>query len=253
MSLKTRALGFLTLALFPLYVGFGLFVRARQIRLAPAALPRRHRFGGEGEALRLLFLGDSSVAGVGTDRLEDGLGAQIARKLSEGLGRPVEAVAYGFNSATTADLLTVALPAIGGEDPHIAVMVVGVNDAKNFRSHGAFRRDFGRLCYMLNARFPEAVLAHVSMPPMAIFPVLPTVLRLILDARRMLLDETAARLCKERGLKRLPTGPDVTPDWFAEDRFHMNARGYRLWAEALVPHILAEDWADEALALRQRG
>jgi len=72
----------------PIYIWQGLSVRRKTIRMAPPPGPARQEISGEGDPIRVLVIGDSSAAGVGVDNLEDSLGGNLIRLLSEKSGKP---------------------------------------------------------------------------------------------------------------------------------------------------------------------
>ena len=81
----------LTWFALPVYVWQGLGVRKRIDRMTPPPHDGDLVFGGEGEPLKLLVLGDSSAAGVGVEKIEDCFAGHLPRILAERTGRPVTA------------------------------------------------------------------------------------------------------------------------------------------------------------------
>ena len=82
---------FCKIALGPLLSWQSLMVRRTAIRL-PEAAGRRGGMVGRlrfAKPLRVLYVGDSSAAGVGVDRLRDSLAVQASRFLSRKMRRPV--------------------------------------------------------------------------------------------------------------------------------------------------------------------
>src|ERR1700736_1587082 len=79
----TVALGvWASLAFLPLVVAQGTAVRRRLRSLPPAAPPHHGLLPGEAPLIRLLAIGESTVAGVGLKRGDETVAATTARRLS---------------------------------------------------------------------------------------------------------------------------------------------------------------------------
>jgi lysophospholipase L1-like esterase len=129
---------------------------------------------------------------------------------------------------------------------HIVVSV-GTNDAKNFHSISRFKKEFGGMLYALRAKFPHARIVWSPVIDMTRIPALPPLLGKVLEIRAAAINETAARLCFERGAVPASRLPVIDPAaGFSTDGFHASEAGYKAWAEHLLP--LIELSAPEALA-----
>ena len=226
--------------LFPFCLPQGALVRARQMRLVPPAGDAIRRVG-EGDAkapYRLLVLGDSTVAGVGTSRLDDGLAVQLAQRLSTALGRQVALHIAGNSSATSAEIRDHVLRHLPRNRYDLVVLVIGVNDAKNLHTASRFARAFGTLIYALKTRFPGAVIAHCPIVPLSVIPLLPQPLKLFLRWRSDVIDAYAACLCASRGVVRFHRHLSFPREGFAADGFHVHALGCALWADDLVDQLM---------------
>lgn len=233
--------------LLPLALPQGFAVRAAQPRLLPPlGLWQRAIGQGQGAPVRLLILGDSSVAGVGVAKLEEGLAVQIAQALAEKSKRQIALRMAAANSATSADLRDWVVPNLPRDAFDIVLLVVGMNDAKNLHTSRRFLKTFGSLAYALRSRFPSAVIAHWPIAPMSIFPVLPQPLKTLLKIRSDRIDGLAACLCAERGLERFERRMTFPQDGFARDGFHVNEAGCAIWADDVADALLAN------LAVREK-
>ncbi len=226
--------GLVSNLLFPVYVAQGIHVRQNSLRLSPAVGLRSGQ-AGDGEAtIRLLTVGDSSAAAVGCEFTHEAMAPQLAAKLHEREGRPVSWHISGHNSAVAGEIRDVVVPSLpDGDYTHILVMI-GVNDLKNWHSSRRWKKEFGGLLYALRARFPEAKFYWCQTLDMTDVPALPQPLANILNLRRELINRKGAQLCVERGAVCVP--PMQIPDQkgFCKDGFHANADGYAYWADHLL-------------------
>jgi lysophospholipase L1-like esterase len=225
---------------FPVYVWQGVALRLRTERLLPPRLPEAGRFDGTGHEIRLLVVGDSSVAGVGMQALDETLGYNVAKNVRETTGRPVRWRAAGANSATAAEIRDHVLPHVDLTDFTHVILVVGTNDMKNFHPIRRFKQSFGTLLYAMRTRFPEARIVWAPVADMTQIPALPRALGRILQMRAELINNMGERLCRERGAVMAEPVPILGPEGFARDGFHAGPAGYRSWAEHLTGYLVPE-------------
>lgn len=229
----------LSWALFPLYAVEGIRTRLRTPRLRPGTGPYQGRFEGGGTPVRLLVIGDSSVAGVGIGSLENGLAYQLASMLAGRTGRTVEWRAAGFNSATSNQLREVVVPNLPSQDFTHIYISVGFNDLKNFHSGPKWKKGFGELLYALKAKYPGAkVFWSCLMAPSGV-PALTPGLAFVLGLRQPVINKIGKTLCEERGGQWVTSMPDIGRVHFCEDGVHASIRGNKDWAEHVVEEALA--------------
>lgn len=213
-----------------------LLVQARRMR---RAIPRLPDAGGdwhgtiEGpDPLRILVLGDSTAAGVGADTQDDALPGHLARSLHEHWGRGSTWNAIGENGATARDIVDRYLAEATRESYDLVFLSIGANDALGLRSRGAFARDVRTILRALRAASPEALILVSSLPAFFRFEALPNPLRAVLYLHSSSLEAAARRLvAQEPAVIMSPPPPPYTEGFFASDRFHPSASGYRDWVE----------------------
>lgn len=238
---STAVRGWASWAMFPVCLPQALWVRFRQTRLMPPSGPMLRKIGpqGEGSPYRVLVLGDSTVAGVGTADLDDGLAVKIGTGLSKALNRRISLHIAGSSSATAADIRDHVLRHLPRDRFDLVVLVIGVNDAKNLVNAADFSRNFGTLIYSLKARFPSALIAHCPIVPLKVIPLLPQPLKTFLSWRSDVIDAHAACLCASRGIARFTRHDTFPIEGFARDGFHVNETGCALWADEVVRELAA--------------
>ncbi|MEZ5841492.1 MAG: SGNH/GDSL hydrolase family protein [Hyphomicrobiales bacterium] len=238
-TLRLAVLG--TWALLPVYVFQGIGVRLRSRRMPPAVGPVRAQIGGAAPAMRLLVVGDSSVAGTAIARTEHGYAHQVAAAMAAATGRAVSYRAAGFPSATAGQLRDAVVPNLERGPFDAVVLAVGINDAKNWHTAKRWKREFGTLIYALKARFPDAAVLWSQNMSFRQVPVLPRALAAILGVRGDLFNAIATQLCRERGVMVLPRFTSIAPDAFAIDGFHPSETANRAWGEATAALLLRAD------------
>ena len=221
----------------PIYVWQGLGVRRTSTRLAPPEKKPLVELKGKGKQLRILFIGDSSAAGVGVDEFEESVSGRLPHLLKEKTGRPVFQRTCGNNSATSGSIRDFVVPHLEADRYNYIILSIGTNDAKNFHSGRRFCKEFGTLLYALHAKFPGTRIIWQGLIDVEDVPILPSPLNKILGIRSRIIRKNGKQLCYERNA----LAPDSTwqplPENFSRDGFHASARGYQVWAEELADYI----------------
>ncbi|GAC1032334.1 SGNH/GDSL hydrolase family protein [Pseudomonas sp. No.21] len=226
------------LALMPLVLPQALYTRRTALRLAPAAGPDQGLVGAEfaGEPLRILLIGESTVAGVGVSCLQLALPGQLAAALSRQLRRPVAWRACGENGITASEACERLLPQVQDEPVDLVLLVFGVNDTTHFSSTVAWRESLRRLAAPFMARGVEVVFAAV--PPLQHFSALPWLLRRLLGWRARLLDMQVRALADELGAEHCAASIAMQADYLALDGYHPSQLGCSVWGGLLAEWIV---------------
>ena len=222
--------------LIPLLAVQALWVAARAVRLPEAAGPRQGCLGS-GPRLRLLVLGDSSAAGVGVPTQDQALAGRLAARLA---GRFRVDWRLEARTGATARSAAASLAAQPPERFDVAVIALGVNDAKNGVSAGRWRRDYARLLDILQGRFGVSLVCASGVPPLDRFPLLARPLRGVLGHRAARLDAVLGDLARERGgILHLPVCDALDPAGMAPDGFHPGPAIHDEWARRIAGAILS--------------
>ncbi|PLS76094.1 MAG: hypothetical protein CYG61_03920 [Actinobacteria bacterium] len=191
---------------------------------------------GDEPRLRMVWLGDSTAAGVGAAEA----GQTLARQVATGLGRPVQLDVLARSGARVADVVQDQLPAAAALNPDVVLVSVGANDVTHLTSVASYARSWDRLRVPAPAR-----LVALGIPDMGSPPRLAQPLRALAGWRGRRLDRAGARRVSRDAPATYvdiagATGPAFRRDperYFADDRYHPSAEGYRLWAEAVLEEL----------------
>jgi len=228
-----RPLGYV---ISPLLVTQGRMVRKNRPRLPNAPMPWSGTISGP-KPLRLLGLGDSTIAGVGVDNPMLGLTAQLARALYKELGRGISWDSAGERGITTGQLLERYLPAAlqETEQVDIAMVSIGANDAKNLQPRRPAIRNLSAIVEQIHERFPKALVMVSSLPAFGKFESLPAPLRSVMAHHAKGIEVGMRRFVEAQPYALMSPPPShYPPTFFAEDGFHPGAEGYRVWASFAV-------------------
>lgn len=222
------------LALAPLALPLAVHTRRTALRLPPAAGDVRGLAGAAwpGEPLRLLLIGESTVAGVGVERLDQALAACLAEALAERLQRPVRWHACGENGITAGQACERLLPDVLGEPADLALLVFGVNDTTHLTSSRRWQAALRDMAAGLRAR--GMAVAFSAVPPLRHFRALPWLLRQLLGWRASLLDRELRAVAQAQQAQYCALSLTFEAHYLAEDGYHPSALGYRAWAQGVA-------------------
>ncbi len=227
----------LLLALAPIALPQALWTRRTALRLPAAAGAQSGLAGVErvGEPLRLLLIGESTVAGVGVEAQEVALAGQLAQALSARLQRPVAWRACGENGITAGEACERLLPLALSEPADLVLLVFGVNDTTRLSSLARWEAALSSLSRTLNGRGARVVFTGV--PPIQHFSALPWLLRRLLGLRAWLLDSELRRVSAQERAQYARLELQFADEYLARDGYHPSALGYRVWGEGLAEQI----------------
>ena len=230
-SVKRRGKLAIGVVLGALLFGVGrsaLYLRRGGALVARAsAFPREYAVG-TGKTVRMLVLGDSTAAGVGVSRLEDTLPYRVALRL----GGRVEVVNLAVSGATSLDVRRDQLAFGGGFD--VALLSLSANDA----THGVSPSDLEENLRAILTRLrgvPRVLLS--TTPNFRTTVALPYLIDRLLEGRAATLTKTVRKVAAAYPNVRLAEinrDGALSPSELAEDGFHPNAAGYRVWARIFV-------------------
>lgn len=223
----------------PIYAFQGNRIRNKTIRMAPPEqLPFVEVKGkAKTKPLKLLFIGDSSAAGVGVANFKECVAGRTPHLLSHKTGRTVTCRTSGNNSATAGNLCDFILPNLERAEYDYIILNIGTNDAKNFHTASRFKKEFGGLLYALKAKFPDAKIIWSGIIDVSKIPLLPSPLNTLMGIRARLIKQKGNELCFERGALFPQTEWRIIEENFAEDGFHASSKGYEEWAQELSDYI----------------
>lgn len=230
------------LALAPALLRQGTQLRRTALRLPEAEGPRAGRVDWPGTApasaspLRLMFIGDSSAAGVGVDSQAEAMPMQTAERVAALLGRPVhwELIARsGVNTREALALFQASRP----QPADIVVSALGVNDVTSQRGARRFIADYRALLQAVYQRTGARATVASGLPPLHVLPIAPQPLRWYLGQSARRLDRALQRLCAARSDLRLVSLAWARADEMARDGYHPGKGQYRHWATLLAAEV----------------
>lgn len=207
------------------------------------AVLRAQEGGGVGVApLRLVMLGDSTVAGVGSESATGSLAVLVGQRLARLTRRDVHVTGLGVSGARTRDLAGGQLPAAAALAPDVVVAVVGSNDVTHVTPPWTLRRELERLVAGARSATPAPIVL-AGIPRFARMRILGQPLSTVTDAYATVLRAVQRRVAASSGVPFVEIARDASPRFRGEpealslDGFHPGPVGYGFWADAIAPVV----------------
>ena len=183
------------LLLAPLLISQGTSLRRTIPVLTEPEGPREGTVGN-GRDLRILFVGDSAMAGVGAGTQDRTLYAQTTRMLASDF-KVTYRVEARTGARTEHTLRRLGRLPSGAYD--VAVISLGVNDITGGVSTRTWIHRQEALIKLLEDRFGIGTVVLSGMPPVHGFPALPQPLRWVLGQQAKEYTRALERLARRRG------------------------------------------------------
>ncbi len=248
-DLKYLLSGLAVVPLLPL-----MYIQGKRIRASVPSLPAAkgglgRSGGGTGRPLRLITLGESTIAGIGVETHEEGFSGTLARALADQLGKPVDWKVYARSGYTAERVTEKLIPQIAETDIDLIVIGLGGNDAFHLNPPWRWRRSIRALIAALRQRFSETPVVFTNMPPIKNFPAFTPLIKRVVGSHVELLGQSldqvtgpmpnvfyyARVITLEDWRGRL--GVSAPPADFFSDGVHPSALTYQVWARDVAGYI----------------
>lgn len=208
----------------------------RKVGLLPEAGGERSGIAGTGtDPVKLLVLGESTVAGLGARTHSQALAGQFAEQLGARIGKSVRWTVIGRNGVTAKRTIDELLPMVPDEQFDYVLLGIGGNDVMKLSSPRKWRRDMTRLIGIVQERNPNATIFISNCPMIKYSPVIPHPIKFILWELSKLHDANIKDFTADMDrvfYYHQPTGFKV--DGFFADGIHPSEQGYADWSAAMM-------------------
>ena len=208
--------------------------------------------------LKLMIVGDSAAAGVGSQTQQEALVGKLIPILTQQLSTYSSFSVLDWSlQATTGhtsfDILRrlYVLPA-PNRPVDVMLLSVGVNDTTSNVAIDKWQQQIEDIIAIAQRKFGVRELIFLSLPPMADMPAIPAPLNSFVGAKALMLDQILQQVCAAHdGVNYMATdfarmirehsngSPIDIAVMFASDGFHPSSLMYGYWAQQVSERILA--------------
>lgn len=242
MNLKYILGSIIALPLLPL-----MYFQGKNIRKTIPELPEAQGIEGfvskrQGTTMRLLTIGESTMAGVGANTHEEAFVGTLAKELASKLNVNIHWKVYAKSGYTLKRVTHKILPKIEETEADLIVIGMGANNAFKLSSTSKWTKDVAELIQTVRKQFPKTPLAFINMPPIKDFPAFTSPIKFVMGN---LVDLFGGELEKE--IKNHESvffnseklsfdnwterfGYEKDPALFFSDGVHPTVLTYQMWA-----------------------
>jgi lysophospholipase L1-like esterase len=225
-------------SLLPLLLAQALWLRRNAIRLPEPPGPREGAVGASSQRrVRVLFVGDSSAAGVGAAHQSSALALPTAQLLAERLKATVQWQLIAQSGVNTAQALQMVKRAVIRR-ADVLVSALGTNDVTSQQSTRKFLVAYKALIEHAIGQLGIRSAVITGLPPLRILPAAPQPLRWYLGRYAARLDGALQRWCSAtENLCYLSLDWAAEPHAMAVDGYHPGEGQYTRWASLVTDRL----------------
>ena len=161
-----------------------MYYQGKHIRASVPELPEAEGIEGQCQAnpstintLKIISIGESTIAGVGVQTHEEGFTGAFANELSKLFNMNVSWKVYAKSGYTARKVENKLIPKITETKADMIIIGLGGNDAFTLNSPSKWKVQIRSLIASVKSKFPEAVIIFCNMPPIKEFPAFTTLIK----------------------------------------------------------------------------
>lgn len=209
--------------------------------------------GNGSQQINILTLGESTMAGVGVDRHQNGLTGSIAQYLAQKSNCKINWKVVAKSGFTAKQVAEQLIPSIKGFQPDLVIVGLGANDAFQLNSPMTWRNGMNAVFTRLNNIFPNSKIVCTNMPPIKEFPAFTSLMKRVIGTHVELLGKELKALSKnynnvfyiDKKLKledwKHKFDPPLMPSDFFSDGVHPSAITYKTWGIEVGEYIVTNN------------
>lgn len=227
-----------------------MYLQGKRIRSSVPTLPEAKGLEGKivvkrnSRALRIVLIGESTIAGVGVDTHKEGFTGAFGKEVSRLFDRSVEWKVYARSGYTVSKLLSDLLPIIKEKKVDLVVVGIGGNDAFGLNRPSKWRNEVCALIESIQSQFPSAVIIFCNMPPIKEFPAFTSLIKFTIGNLVEILGRELQCVVKDYD-HVFYFGERITlREW--NNKFNLSARNEDYFSDGIHPSKLAyQTWAKD--------
>ncbi|ADV50112.1 lipolytic protein G-D-S-L family [Cellulophaga algicola DSM 14237] len=240
----------ITIPLLPLLYFQGKKIKKNVPRLPEARGPKGITSIASKKVLRMLTIGESTIAGVGVATHQEGFTGNLANELAIALQTNIEWKVYAKSGYTAKQVCDKIIGTITEKSIDIIVIGLGGNDAFELNSPKKWNRDIRTLIKSIQLKFKGVPVVFTNMPPIKEFPAFTALIKFIIGNLVTILGNELEKVVKNFDNVYYYTRPVSSVDLinrynlnihssnFFSDGVHPSKTTYQIWAKDISNFIL---------------
>lgn len=250
MSLKYYLGAIIAVPLLPILYFQGKKIRKNVPNLPEARNPKGYIKTSSEKTLKIIVIGESTIAGVGVDFHENGFTGALAKEISLQTNFSILWKVYAKSGFTAKMVRKRLIPAIEDSTADIIVIGLGGNDAFKLNSPDLWMFQINFLIKTLKRKFPKTPIYFTNMPPIKEFPAFTRTIKFVVgNLVEILGKRLQRRVNKKRDvhynneiitLKTWQERHNLKGDAsiFFSDGVHPSKLTYQVWGKEMAQFIM---------------
>ncbi len=264
MNLRYILGAFVSFPLLPI-----MYFQGKRIRASVPKLPEAEGTKGfcdlsknSDHVMNVIFLGESTFAGVGVDTHKEGFAGTFAKELSKLFNTNLSWRVYARSGYTAKRLTNKLIPKITENNPTLIVIGLGGNDSFTLNRPSKWKTEIRLVIESLTAKFPGAMIVFCNMPPIKEFPSFTSLIKFTVGNLVEILGEELRKTVKEYdhvfyfGDKITLQGwitkynlNNIKQDFFS-DGVHPSKLTYQIWGKDIASEVFKNETLNKALTTK---
>jgi lysophospholipase L1-like esterase len=254
MNFKYLFNSIVTVLVLPIIYYQGKKIKANTPKLQEAKGFEGESFQDFNNALNLITLGDSSMAGVGVKTHKEGFIGTLADELASHYSINVYWKVYAKSGFTTLKVKDILIPTIQEKKLDLIVIGIGGNDAFKLTNPKEWICNIKSLIADIRSKYKSQPIVFTNMPPVREIPAFTYLIKYIMgnlidaysDELVKLVKNTdnvfycSSRISYSDYTKRYNLNSHPNDFFSDEDKFHPSKLAYQIWAKDISNFIIKE-------------
>lgn len=250
MSIKYYLGSIVSLPLLPLLFLQGKKIRANVPKLPEAKNPKGYIKKTSTKTLKMLVIGESTIAGVGVDFHENGFTGILAKTIASQSEVSVLWQVYAKSGYTAKMVRRRLVPKIEDTTADLIVIGLGGNDAFKLNSPDVWIIQINKLIKDLKRKYPKTPIYFTNMPPIKEFPAFTKSIKFVIGNLVELLGKRLYKRVKNKSNVYYNNEVITLESWqekynlsdevstFFSDGVHPSKLTYQLWGKDMANFIM---------------
>ena len=250
MSLRYYLGVILAVPLLPVLYFQGKKIRKNVPNLPEAKNPKGYLKTTSENTLKMLVIGESTIAGVGVDFHENGFTGALAKEISNKTESSILWRVYAKSGYTAKMVRKKIIPTIEDSTADLIVVGLGGNDAFKLNSPDVWIFQINLLIKTLKRKFPKTPIYFTNMPPIKEFPAFTNTIKFVIGNLVEILGERLYRRVRKKenvyynkeiiALKTWQKRHNLEGniDVFFSDGVHPSKLTYQTWGKEMAQFIM---------------